>query len=94
MKDLNSVLIEGTLIEDPIVKKFEEDESMCRFKIKHETRDSIFEFPVCVYGKQAAFCEEHLKTGRKVRIVGRLTRVFGTVFISAEHVEIRVEVKP
>jgi len=89
MKDLNSVLIEGTLVKDPDVKKFEEGESMCRFTIDHQTQDSIFKFPVYAYDKQAAFCEKNLKAGMKVRIVGRLTRVFGTVYVSAEHVEIR-----
>ena len=90
MNDLNSVLIEGSLAADPHMSETEDGEAVCHFSINHLARDWSYAFRVCVYGnKRARALGETLKAGRMVRIVGRLTRVFGGVFISAEHVEIR-----
>ncbi len=79
MNNLNSVLLEGHLVQDPTQKQIEEA-SLCTFSLasnryyKKETvnvQDTSY-FQIEVWGKNADNCAKYLKKGSGVRIVGRL----------------------
>ena len=108
MNDLNSVLIDGTLTQDPYITVTPEG-PRCHFRIENVYRfkdsktdmlcESYCHFDIIVRDRQAKVCQEHLKTGRGVRVVGRLAvmrkdyemshRLTYSVYITAEHVEIK-----
>ncbi len=105
MNNLNSVLIEGVLKQDP--KMVIEDNgrttaeltisSERNYKQNDEYHKEVSLFDIRVFGRQAEVCSEHLTKGRGVRIVGRLKQelvgddgdVRSNVFIIAEHVEFK-----
>ena len=78
--DLNSVLIEGELIENPVGSHTSQGTPRCQFEVitvRFPNReDSVVReasiFTVKVVGKQAEICMEHLRKDRGVRVVGRL----------------------
>ena len=80
MNSLNSILLEGTLIEDPNESRTENDALVCSFSIManrsyKKEKDLIQEesyFQVEVYSTIAEACLKHLQKGRGVRVVGRL----------------------
>ena len=94
MNDLNSVLIEGTLTDDPTPNDTEGNDAVCRFIV--ETRRTncagltrTFAFAIETKGRLAMSCNEHLRAGRGVRVVGYLTEENYVAVIQAEHVEFR-----
>ncbi|QEN03343.1 single-stranded DNA-binding protein [Thiospirochaeta perfilievii] len=104
MNSLNSVLLEGFLIGDPIEGRTEQDEMECTFNISSERyykkdEEIVKEMTtvsVKVYSILADSCARHLQKGRGVRVVGRLKQVFdedesktSQVLIQAEHVEFK-----
>ncbi|MGL1892195.1 MAG: single-stranded DNA-binding protein [Spirochaetaceae bacterium] len=80
MNSLNSILLEGTLIEDPDESSTDNDAMVCSFSIManrsyKKEKDLIQEesyFPIEVYSNIAEACLKHLHKGRGVRVVGRL----------------------
>jgi single-strand DNA-binding protein len=80
MNHINSVLIEGNLVNDPVLSHTSKGTSMCRFclssnriyKEDDANRTEVSNFDVVVWGRQAEVCTEHLKAGSRARIVGRL----------------------
>jgi len=91
VNSLNSILVEGKLIADPVM-----EDGVCDFRIEsvrtymfgeeRKTEESIF--PITTRSRLAEVCGEYLKTGRGVRVVGRLRMVpEGNAEIVAEHVE-------
>ena len=80
MNNLNSVLLEGNLTEDPIVGITPEGSSFCFFRIssnrffKYDEKIQMetSHFDVEVYDKLAELCFAELKKDRGVRVVGRL----------------------
>ena len=96
MNDLNSVLLEGKVTADPAPIP-----NGCTFSILasrlvktddgQKTTTSLF--PIEVTGRLAEVCQEYLKAGRGVRIVGRLCQdpEDALLFIQAEHVEFKPE---
>jgi single-strand DNA-binding protein len=103
--DLNSFLVEGTLVGDPEMSHTYEMTPVCYFTIRsirqwmveEEIEKEVYLFDVELKGKLAETCGEYLKKGRGVRVVGRLKSI-GTVilretFIVGEHVEFKPEGK-
>ncbi len=110
MNNLNSVLIEGNLTRDPELSYTGKGTAVARlgvannrwFKQENELQKETSFFEVTVWGHQAEVCEQYLKKGRGIRVVGRLKQdrwqdpegnPRSKVEIVAEHVEFRPERK-
>ncbi len=110
MNNLNSVLIEGNLTRDPELSYTGKGTAVAKlgvannrwFKQEDELQKETSFFDVTVWGHQAEVCEQYLKKGRGVRVVGRLRQdrwqdpegnPRSRVEIVAEHVEFRPERK-
>ncbi len=110
MNNLNSVLIEGNLTRDPELSYTGKGTAVVKlgvannrwFKQEDELQKETSFFDVTVWGRQAEVCEQYLKKGRGVRVVGRLRQdrwqdpegnPRSKVEIVAEHVEFRPERK-
>ena len=80
MNNLNSVLIEGNMVRDPLIRSTTKGTSVCNFTIasnRYYKQDSDFEkevgfFDVEAWGKLGEICGNLGKKGRGVRVVGRL----------------------
>ena len=80
MNALNSILIEGNVVRDPVVKETPRGSSVCNFSIasnRFYKQDDEFEqetsfFDVEGWGKLAEACSKGCLKGRGVRVVGRL----------------------
>lgn len=90
MNQLNSILLEGTLLRDPFaVASLETTFEIESCRIHQETLEKSFiNIGIITQGKQAEVCKKHLIAGRGVRVVGRLIEdAAGDICILAEHVE-------
>jgi single-strand DNA-binding protein len=93
VNDLNSLLIEGTLVGDPASQEYGDVVESCTFTIvshritSTETRETVL--PVRVYGTLGANCAEYLRKGRGVRIVGSIAVDAESLVVIGEHVEFR-----
>ena len=80
MNNLNSVLIEGNMVRDPLVRSTPKGTQVCNFSIasnRYFRQDSNLEketgfFDVEAWGKLASSCSTQGRKGRGVRVVGRL----------------------
>ncbi len=80
MNNLNSILLEGNLTKDPVLKSVGNDISICTFGIAcnryykrdDETQKEVSFFEIESWGNLAERCGEYLIKGRGVRVVGRL----------------------
>ncbi|MDR3325549.1 MAG: single-stranded DNA-binding protein [Spirochaetaceae bacterium] len=80
MNNLNSILLEGNLVRDPLFKTTAKGTSLCTFSLatnRYFKQDSGFEqevsyFDVETWSKLADSCMELGRKGRGVRVVGRL----------------------
>jgi single-strand DNA-binding protein len=80
MNNLNSVLIEGNLVRDPVFKNTEKGTPICNFTIASnrffrqdtELEKEVGFFDVEAFSKLAEACRGHGRKGRAVRVVGRL----------------------
>ena len=80
MNNLNSVLIEGNMVRDPLMRSTSKGTSVCNFTIasnRFYKQDTNYEkevgfFDVETWGKLADACSSLGKKGRGVRVVGRL----------------------
>jgi single-strand DNA-binding protein len=97
MDNLNSILVEGTIIDDPFCQALPDGRITASFKLesRRTSKNSDgsvgperFVFEVLTYGKLAEVCGEYLKKGRGVRVVGSLWQT-NRIFIRAEHVEFK-----
>ena len=109
MTDLNSVLLEGRLTQDPELTYTPKGQSICRFSIASnryrkdsgEWEKTTNYFVIETWGTLADVCFEHLHKGRGVRTVGHLKQSqwkqngvnHNRIIIVAEHVEFKPEVK-
>lgn len=106
MNSLNSILLEGNLVKDPEFSYTSKGTAMCKFsiaanrfyKVDGEYEEEVSFFDVTAWATQAEICNQYLKKGREIRIVGRLKqdRWKGSdgedkaaVHIIADHVEFR-----
>ena len=80
MNNLNSILIEGNMVRDPLFRSTAKGSTVCNFTIasnRFYRLDSNLEkevgfFDVEAWGKLGEACNSHGKKGRGVRVVGRL----------------------
>jgi single-strand DNA-binding protein len=80
MNNLNSVLLEGNLVNDPVFQKTEKGTPRCTFSIASNRffkQDSGLEkevshFEIEAWSKLAESCHNQGHKGRGVRVVGRL----------------------
>ncbi|GHU25585.1 single-stranded DNA-binding protein [Spirochaetia bacterium] len=80
MNNLNSILIEGNMVKEPVFKSIGSGTPICTFTLasnRYFKRDSGVEkevsfFDVETWSKVAENCHEHGHKGRGVRVVGRL----------------------
>ena len=110
MNNLNSVLIEGVLVRDASFRTTPKNTPICTFTLasnryhrtEHGIEKEVSFFDVGVWGEPAKRVSELGKTGRGVRVVGRMKqdRWVGKdgknrekISIVSEHVEFRPGVK-
>ena len=80
MNNLNSILIEGNMVRDPLLRSTPKGASVCHFSIasnRFYKQDSNLEkevgfFDVEAWGKLGETCSNQGRKGRGVRVVGRL----------------------
>ena len=105
MNSLNSILIEGELVDDPVISIASEGRTLTSFTVRSHRWDKVdgtltdhpIRVPVLTESRLAEVCGEYLKKGRGVRVVGRLAtaeREIGPLlvnmpYIHAEHVEFK-----
>ena len=97
MHNLNSILIEGTLIDVPSYIAAPSEGSIDRCSFSLDCGPTAPAIPVLVYSRLALRCHELLDRGSAVRVVGRIIHDIETsdrtgtfsLAVVAEHVEIR-----
>ncbi|OQY36668.1 MAG: hypothetical protein B6226_06210 [Candidatus Cloacimonetes bacterium 4572_65] len=80
MNSLNSILLEGNLVGEPVESRTKNDVMVCSFSIManrsyKKEKDLVQEesyFPIVVYSTIAEACLNNLHKDRGVRVVGRL----------------------
>jgi len=80
LNNLNSIIVEGNLVRDPILKTTPNGHQVCSFSVasnrfyrqNDETEKEVSFFDVETWSRLAQTCAETLKKGRGVRVVGRL----------------------
>ena len=80
VNNLNSLLIEGNLVQDPELSYTPKGTALCKFTVAsnrffkqdQETQKEVSFFDVTTWARLAEVCGEYLKKGRGVRVVGRL----------------------
>lgn len=80
LSNLNSIILEGNLARDPMLKNTANGHTVCTFAVAsnryYKTNDQnereVSFFDVETWSRLAQTCGEILKKGRGVRIVGRL----------------------
>jgi single-strand DNA-binding protein len=80
MNSLNSILMEGNLTKDPELKETTKGTKVCTFTVasnryykkEDEQQQEVTFFPVEVWAGLADSCNQYLKKGRGVRVVGRI----------------------
>lgn len=96
--NLNSILIEGDMLLDPVLKKNSKGSDFCGFVIRSNGKKNESFFNIRAEGELARTVCEKGKAGRGLRIVGLLCQDRKTgkdgklktrVVILAEHVEFR-----
>ncbi len=80
LNNLNSIIIEGNLVRDPLLKTIPNGNYVCSFAVasnryykqNEQSEKEVSFFEVEAWSKLAQTCGEILKKGRGVRVVGRL----------------------
>jgi len=80
MNNLNSVLIEGNMVRDPLIRSTPKGTQVCNFSIasnRYYRQEANLEketgfFDIEAWGKLAEACGNQGRKGRGVRVVGRL----------------------
>lgn len=80
MRQMNSIVVEGNLTRDPDFRQTPKGTPVCMlsvasnryYKVDDETRSEVSFFNVETWAKVAETCNEYLKKGRGVRVIGRL----------------------
>ena len=80
MNSLNSIILEGNLVKDPVLTHISQGAPLCTFTIasieffkrNDEYEKEVSYFDITARDRLAEVCSEYLKKGRGVRIVGRL----------------------
>jgi len=98
MNNLNSILIEGNMVRDPLLRSTPKGTSVCTFSLasnRFYKQDSGFEkevsfFEVETWAKLAEACNNLGKKGRGVRVVGRLKQDRWTGNDGKQHAKIAI----
>ena len=98
MNNLNSVLIEGNMVRDPLIRSTPKGTQVCNFSIasnRFYRQDSNLEketgfFDVEAWGKLAGSCNIQGRKGRGVRVVGRLKQERWTGIDGRSHNKIAI----
>ncbi|TFG84240.1 MAG: single-stranded DNA-binding protein [Spirochaetales bacterium] len=80
LSNLNSIIIEGNLVRDPLIKSTPNGHQVCSFALasnryfrqNEQTENEVSFFDIETWSKLAQTCSDVLKKGRGVRVVGRL----------------------
>ena len=80
LSNLNSIIIEGNLVRDPMLKTTPNGHPVCSFAVasnrfykqNEDTEKEVSFFDIETWSKLAQTCGDILKKGRGVRVVGRL----------------------
>jgi single-strand DNA-binding protein len=100
MNHLNSILIEGDIIREPLLGMAPDGKPVCTFSIESERlcegdwgeEKEVCFFDVEARSKLAERCRDLGRKERRVKVIGRLKQdVHSRVFIAAEHVEFAPE---
>jgi len=94
MKFLNSILLEGDILEQPLSSTGPDGIPRCTFSLA--SGDTAPAVPVITYGRLATRCSELLDKGSSIGVVGRIAQDLEAseatssfmLHIVAEHVEI------
>jgi single-stranded DNA-binding protein len=98
MRNLNSILLEGDLIDQPISSTGRDGVAQCTFSLTSgENAPSV---PIIAFHKLATRCSGLLDKGSSIRIVGRIAQDLEAsvatgsfcLRVIAEHVEIKPKV--
>ena len=95
MRNLNSILLEGDILEQPLSSTSPDGIPRCTFSLS--SGDTAPAVPVITYGRLAVRCSEFLDKGSSIRVVGRIAQNLESsestgsfkLHIVAEHVEIK-----
>jgi hypothetical protein len=74
MRSLNSILLEGSLLGDPVLSLPPEDQAPARCTFTIASDPDPASVPIVVYGRLAAYCSKHLYQGSSVRVVGHIAQ--------------------
>ena len=107
MYNLNSLIIEGNVVRDPVLKLTPKGTSLCMFSIasnrfyrqNDKTNQETSFFDIETWARLAELCGENCTKGRGVRIAGRLKQerwigVDGKNYSKIKVVAEHVEFKP
>jgi single-strand DNA-binding protein len=80
LNNLNSIIVEGNLVRDPLLKATPNGHMVCSFSVAsnrfykqgEQTEKEVSYFDIETWSKLAQTCGDTLKKGRGVRVVGRL----------------------
>ena len=80
MNGLNSLIIEGNMVKEPVIGETNKGTSFCKFTIasnrsyvlNNESIEEVSYFDIEAWTKMAEICKEFGSRGRGVRVVGRL----------------------
>lgn len=80
LSNLNSIIVEGNLVRDPLLKSTPNNHDVCSFsvasnrfyRLNDQNEKEVSYFDVETWSKLAQTCGNNLRKGRGVRIVGRL----------------------
>lgn len=98
MNCLNSILIEGSLTEDPTMEDLESGARVCRFTLEfhrffienNERKTETGRISVEVWNRTAELCQKTLSKKRGVRVVGRIKDIGdGKIIVVGESIEFK-----
>lgn len=97
MKNLNSILLEGALVSEPLFQPGP-DTQVPRLRFLLDIDPTVPPVPVTISGKLAITCQARLHTGSAIRVVGRIgvddsTEAIASIVILPEHIEFKPQLR-
>jgi Single-stranded DNA-binding protein len=97
MRNLNSILLEGSVLGDPVLSLPSGDQAPARCTFSLGSDPDPASVPIVVYGRLAAYSHKNLFQGSCIRVVGRIAQdaeasaAAGSfcLCVVAEHIEIK-----
>lgn len=88
MNQLNSILLEGKVVDRKILSKDHETE-IVRYTVENIRENETFAIDAYAYGSLAEKAIPNIKNGMTIRVLGALASMEGGLFIKAQHIEFR-----